>query len=127
MVFSLIIHFSNSIRWKNTDTALTRRGQSVVSSLLGRNLLLLALLVLLRLLGAALRQRFRALDWLTEQHTVVDDRLLQLLVLRRHHTVALGTGQAKLEAIKVRHVEALQEDIENGLETRSSDRMDGTN
>lgn len=69
-----------------------------------------AALLLAFLLGdgiASLRQWFRALDWLTEQHTVVDDLLLQLLVLGADDAVALGPGQTQLEPIEVGQVATL--------------------
>lgn len=80
-------------------------------SLLGRGLLRLPdALLLALLLGngvASLRQGFRALDWLTEQHTVVHDLLLQLLELGADDAVALRAGQTQLEPIEVGQVASL--------------------
>lgn len=76
----------------------------------GRLLVLPDALLLARHLdqgGASLRQWLRALDWLAEQHAVVDDLLLQLLELGADDAVALRAGQAQLEPIEVGQVATL--------------------
>lgn len=87
-------------------------GSSCCSLLLGRSGLLglpyaLLLAVLLDDGVASLRQGFRALDRLAEQHSVVDDLLLQLLELGADDAVALRTGQTQLEPVEVGQIATL--------------------
>lgn len=106
--FSVYFLFLDAVLLAYIDRIIFHSNTAPVNDLFLRSLLcLLNDLLFLHLVGVLLGQRFRSLNWLTEQESGTSGRFLQFMEHWCDQTVALATNGTDLEPIKVVQGDAL--------------------